>query len=497
VRRFTFTIVATLLVGALALPAAAAQLPAFDAALAWTDCGDGFECATLEVPVDWKFPAGERVGIALTRHPATSPSERIGSLVVNYGGPGESGVDILRNTWRRLPAVVQARFDVVSFDPRGTGASRPIDCVDDGLLDLSAGVPAVPDSPERLDTLHRYNAQFAAGCTERVGSYARHVGTRNVARDLEAIRLALGEVKLDYLGYSYGTIVGVTYAQMFPSTIRSMVLDGPPDYWLTARDYAYQQARGFMTALGAFLDWCAQTNCPLAATGAPRDALTELIGRVDQQPLPASYTLEGVTREGVLTPSMLQSGVFAMLYDRSRGWPILADALAEAVQQGRGGGLLTIADRYLGRHPDGTWEPLVEANAVINCVDRPTRKVPTAAAELADVARFQAELPPWGGSWGTTSCVGMPKPAKGGRLGAVSVTGAPPILVIGTTGDPATPYAGAEAMVERIPGSHLLTFDSTEHTAFGRAISACIDDTVDAYLTDGALPAPGARCAPD
>ncbi len=154
-----------------------------------------------------------------------------------------------------------------------------------------------------------------------------------------------------------------------------------------------------MNALGAFLDWCQQTTCPLVSSGAPRDVMLQLIARVDQQPFPASYTSDGVTREGVLTPSLLQSGVLAMLYDRSRGWPILADALTEAVQQGEAPSLLSIADRYLGRHPDGSWSPLVEANAVINCVDRPIRKAPSTARELADVNRFQSELPPWGGSW--------------------------------------------------------------------------------------------------
>src|SRR5439155_7253639 len=244
-------------------------------------------------------------------------------------------------------------------------------------------------------------------CSQRTGAYAGQVGTRNVARDVEAIRIALGEPKLDYLGYSYGTIVGVTYAQMFPNTIRSMVLDGPPDYWLTARDYAYQQARGFMNALSGFLDWCQQTSCPLAQAGAPRDALSQLIARVDQQPLPATYSIGGVTRDGTLTASLLESAVIAMLYDRSRGWPILADALSAAVQQGQAASLLSIADQYLGRKPDGTWNPLVEANAVINCVDRPTKKAPTAAAELADVAVFESQLPPWGGSWATAPCVGM------------------------------------------------------------------------------------------
>lgn len=513
-KRFLLAVVAVALVGALAIPAVARskpkpsttsttttttwpQLPSFDASVAWSDCGDGFQCGTLTVPVDWKNPTGEQVGIALIRHPAESPADRIGALVVNYGGPGESGVDYLRLTSSRLPDAVRSRFDVVSFDPRGTGASRPIDCVDDSFLDLSAAITAVPSTAAQLDVVHKYKQAFAAGCTQRMGAYAGQVGTRNVARDVEAIRIALGEAKLDYLGYSYGTIVGITYAQMFPTTIRSMVLDGPPDYWLTTRDYAYQQARGFMNALGAFLDWCQQTNCSLASAGAPREVLQQLIARVDQQPLPADYTSDGITRNGTLTPSLLESAVIAMLYDRSRGWPILADALTAAVQQGQAASLLSIADQYLGRQPDGTWNPLVEANAVINCVDRPTRKAPGATAELADVATFQAELPPWGGSWATATCVGMPKPARGDKLGDVKVTGAPPILVVGTTGDPATPYAGAQTMVGRIAGSQLLTFDSTEHTAFGRGISACIDDAVDTYLVAGTLPAVGAHCAPD
>jgi pimeloyl-ACP methyl ester carboxylesterase len=225
--------------------------------------------------------------------------------------------------------------------------------------------------------------------------------------------------------------------------------------------------------------------------------LQQLIARVDQHPLPADYTVDGVTRTGTLTSSLLESAVIAMLYDRSRGWPILADALSAAVAEGQAASLLSIADQYLGRRTDGTYDPLIEANSVINCVDRPTKKAPSAATELADIATFQSQLPPWGGSWAVTSCVGMPKPARGDKLGDVRVRGAPPILVVGTTGDPATPYAGAESMVKRIPGSQLLTFDSTEHTAFGRAISTCIDDAVDTYLVDGVMPAPGARCAPN
>jgi pimeloyl-ACP methyl ester carboxylesterase len=318
-----------------------------------------------------------------------------------------------------------------------------------------------------------------------------------VARDLEAIRIALGDAHLDYVGYSYGTVVGATYAQMFPASVGRRARDGPPDYWITARDYAFRQAKGFMDALSAFLDWCQQTGCSLATSGVPRDALQQLIARVDQSPLPATYTSGDVTREGTLTSSELETAVISLLYDRTRGWPALADALSEAVNTGTAPTLLSFSDQYVGRAPDGHWDPLVESNAVISCVDQPAKSPPTNAAELAAVADFQAELPPWGGSFATTSCVGMPEPANGDRLGDVRVRGTAPILVIGTTGDPATPYAGALAMAARIQGSDLLTFDSIEHTAFGRAISTCVDGAVVAYLVDATLPPPGTHCSPD
>ncbi len=222
------------------------------------------------MPVDWTEAHRASDGASRsTRLPAAAPDQRIGSLVVNYGGPGESGVDYLRRTYSRLPQTVRDRFDVVSFDPRGTGASRPIDCVDDAFLDQSATLAAVPTTTAQLDALHQYNAEFAAGCIQRMGAYAGQVGTRNVARDLEAIRIALGDPKLDYLGYSYGTVVGATYAQMFPATVGRLVLDGPPDYWISARDYVYRQGKGFMDALSGFLDWCQQTGCSLAASGEP------------------------------------------------------------------------------------------------------------------------------------------------------------------------------------------------------------------------------------
>jgi pimeloyl-ACP methyl ester carboxylesterase len=478
-------------------PVTWSPLPSFDATVDWSDCGDGWQCGTLTVPVDWTNPTADVVGLSLVRRPADVPSERVGALVINPGGPGTAGTSHLRASLRRMPEVVKQRFDLVSWDPRGTGDSRPVDCVDDAYLDLGVLLPAVPDNADALAAARRYNRTFARGCHERSGAYARQIGTRNSARDLEAIRIALGEPELNYLGFSYGAILGITYAQMFPGNIRTMVLDGPPDYWLSPTDYAYQQAAGFAHALDAFIGWCeADSSCALRDAGSPREVFDAQVARANAGPIPGSYTTtSGETRGGGLTGSLFATAVLSMLYDQSRGWPILARALRAVAVDDDPGPLLSLADSYLHRAPDGSWDSLVEANAVISCVDRPDRKPRSAARELADVAQFQSQLPPWGGSWAVSTCAGMPKPTRGDTLGDVRVTGAPPVVVIGTTGDPATPYAGAPAMVARIPGSTLLTFDSTEHTAYGTQRSSCIDDLVDAYFVDGTVPPPDTTCS--
>jgi pimeloyl-ACP methyl ester carboxylesterase len=484
-----------------------APLPSFDTTLAWAPCHDGWECATLTVPVRWVRPTStsapaptpaptpaDTVPLAVVRHRANAPDERIGSLVVNPGGPGQGGVDYLPLVSRRFPDEVLARFDIVSWDPRGTGASRPVDCVDDAFLDATSASPAVPDNAVTLAAARAQTATFAKGCTDLMGTYAGQVGTRNSARDLEAIRIALGEPTISYLGFSYGTVLGMTYAQMFPHAVRAMVLDGPPDYWLPSIDYSYAQAAGFRDAFDTFVSWCEQTpSCALRDLGAPREVFDMLRASLQAAPIAASYSADGGERLGTVTESTLATAALSSLYDE-RAWPDLARALARAAADGDGGPLLARADDYSGRSVDGTWSSLTEANVVISCVDRPEPKPRSAARELADVLRFQAALPPWGGSWATSACAGMPKPAVGDRLGDVRVRDTPPILVVGTTGDPATPYAGAVAMLSRISGATLLTREATEHTAFGTARSDCVDEVVTRYLTDLQLPAPDARC---
>ena len=469
-------------------------LPASSTEVSWSACGNGFECGTLSVPVDWRAPLGEQLPLALIRRPAEDPSLRIGALLVNYGGPGQGGVSYLPRTWTRLPAGIRARFDIVSWDPRGTGDSRPIDCVDDAFLDEIMNLPAVPNSPEGLAAVHAFSNTFAQGCAARMGAYASYVGTRNTARDLEAIRRALAEPTLNYLGYSYGTVVGAVYAQMFPTSIRTMVLDGPADWWQPRLEYSYAQAQGFKQALDAFFGWCeAAVSCALRQAGAPRAVLDALIVNTAAEVMPGSYSLNGAVRDGVLTGTTLETGVINLLYD-SRSWPTLANALRSAAQDGWGGPLLASADQYYRRSVDGTFSSMVEANAVIGCVDHPETAPPTVVQELADVSRFQAQIPPWGGNWAVAGCRGMPRPAKGAKLGDLRVTNAPPILVVATTGDPATPYSGALTFVARLGSSTLLTFEGTEHTAYGSARSTCVDDIVDTYLVDRAVPAPDTRC---
>ncbi|MET0626939.1 MAG: alpha/beta hydrolase [Acidimicrobiia bacterium] len=464
----------------------------FDPTIAWVPCHDTWECGTLNVPVDWTTGGSDQVPLAVARHAATSPDERIGVLAVNPGGPGQGGVDYLPQLINRFPDTVLARFDIVTWDPRGTGHSRPVDCVDDAFLDTDT--PIVPDTAAELTVARDYSAAFARGCTQRMGAYAGQVGTRNSARDLEAIRIALGEQQLNYLGFSYGVVLGMTYAQMFPGAVRTMVLDGPPDYWQPSLEYAYAQAAGFKQAFDAFLDWCEQDqSCALRSVAPPREAFESLRASLQTTPIAAEYTLDDVTRSGTVTEATMANAVIGSMYDE-RWWPTLADALDLAARDGDGSGLLERADDFVGRHPDGTWDSLYEAFLTINCVDRPDRAPRSAAHELADILRFQNDLPPWGGSWATSGCVGMPKAAKGDKLGDVRVAGTPPVLVVATTGDPATPYSGAAGVVARIAGAGLLTFESTDHTAFGTGRSDCIDAAVTSYLVDATLPAPDTRC---
>jgi pimeloyl-ACP methyl ester carboxylesterase len=487
----TSVTVATAAIPAGAAPAAQPRAHTGTGSLAWDDCGDGFECAVLDVPVDHSTADGEHVGIAVIRAPASDPGQRIGSLVVNFGGPGDPGTETLRRALDIVPAAVRARFDVVSFDPRGTGASRPIDCVDDATFDRLWSEDATPDSDADLPAFYdgtTSSVDFTAACIQAQGQWLAQVGTRNVARDVELLRRALGDAKLTFLGYSYGTVIGAVYAQLSPRKVRALVLDGAVNLSIDAHTEQEGHAAGFEGALDEFLADCAtRTECEFHSGGDPRGALTALRDRFE---LGLTLPTDDGRTAGV---SELYTTLLAALYAQD-DWQTLAQTLA-AADDGDGTYLRLITDLYTGRQDDGSYNNYHEALGIISCDDRRDAK-PSFEDYTATYERLRAAYPFFGPvlAGQPTGCdPRLPAPPPGEDLGDVRSTKAPPALIIGTTRDPATPYAGARDLKRRLRGSRLLTYDGTEHGGYGRG-HACVDDAVDAYLIDLALPARGTRC---
>jgi pimeloyl-ACP methyl ester carboxylesterase len=483
--------------GALVVPVSSLGAGAPDRAsgdrLAWKTCHQRFECATLTVPVDYTAPEGEQVDMAVLRAPAGDPARRIGSLVVNFGGPGDPGTKTLRRAVGSFPKEIRDRFDLVSFDPRGTGASRPVDCVDDATFDRLWSEDPTPGSAADLPRYYdgSYSSvDFAQACLDTQGPWLAQVGTRNVARDLDRLRAALDERKLTFLGYSYGTVIGAVYAQEFPTHVRAMVLDSAVDLSIDAPTEQRGNVLGFERALSAFLDDCAaDTSCAFHSKGNPRLALEQLRDRFE---LGAVMPTDDGRRAGV---SELYTTLLTALYTED-SWPVLAQALHDAAANGDGTLLRAVTDAYTGRDEDGTYDNFQEAIGIISCDDRRDAR-PSFDDFRATYEELSREAPFFGPvlAGQPVGCdPRLPSPRAGEELGDVRATQAPPVLVIGTTNDPATPYAGAQDLQRRLRGARLLTFDSTEHGSYGKGIS-CIDDAVDEYLATRRLPPRGARCS--
>ena len=464
------------------------------APLVWRDCGDGFECATLTVPVDYALPDGEQVAIAVTRKPATGPGPRHRSLVFNYGGPGDPGTETIRLAAETLPEAIRREFDLVTFDPRGTGDSRPIDCVDDATFERAWSEDVTPNGPADLPRFYDGTASsidMIATCIAVQGDWLTHIGTRNVARDLDRLRTALGERRLTYVGYSYGTVLGAVYAQEFPLRVRALVLDSAVNLTESASDRQVGNAIGFEGALDAFLaDCAADRRCAFHSDGAPRAALARLRDRFED-----GLTVHARGRRTVGV-SEFYTGILAALYSRS-AWPVLAQALHDAARRNDGEYLQLLNDTYTGRRPDGSFNNFQEAIGFIVCADRPEPRVSFAEYQ-ATYARLTEQFPFFGAILGGAP-IGcdprIPMAAATETLGDVRATKAPPMLVLGTTHDPATPYIGARDLRTRLRGSRILTIDDTQHGGYGQD-NACVDDHVDRYLLQRALPPRGARCGP-
>jgi pimeloyl-ACP methyl ester carboxylesterase len=490
------------LVGVLAtapIPAASATSATPATGLSsWRACGGKLQCATLTVPVDYSQPDGEPVDIAVARLRATQPDRRLGSLVFNFGGPGDAGTETLPGYAEQIPAAIRARYDLVSFDPRGTGKSRPVECIDDATTDRLNAVDPTPDSVADLHAFYdgtNEPVDVVARCVARNGAWLAQLGSRNVARDLDRLRTAIGDDTLSFVGYSYGTVIGSVYAQMFPEHVGRMVLDSPVDLSADALEELRGNSQGFEQALDDFLADCASNrDCAFHSNGDPTTALATLERRFEAGlELPTVELSTGAKSKRKAGVAAFYVALISALYDRQYGWPQLAEALDDA-RKGDGSYLLALADLYNGRRDDGTYDNIDEVIGVILCDDRDD-PVPSFEAYQAESDLEAAQYPLLGRFVGS-SLLGcdprLPRAPVSEQLGDVRADGTAPILVVGTTRDPATPFAGAEDLVTRLANSRLLTFDSTEHTAYTK--NACINRAVNAYLLRGTLPPDGATC---
>lgn len=452
--------------------------------LDWQGCGDN-ECAQLLVPVDYADPTGETLELSLLRIPARG--DRMGSLVLDPGGPGASGTEYAAAGAYVVSEDVLDRFDVVGFDPRGVGASAPVQCGTDAQLDALIDADGTPDDLAEETELARLSEEFIVSCSSPVAGLLDHLSTADAARDMDVLRAALGEDSLDYLGVSYGTHLGATYAALFPDRVGRFVLDGPLPAALSAEEITLEQGRGFEDAVRRFVDDClTQSDCPLdgASPDAALGQLGSLLANLDAAPAPTANPDRPLT-EGAATYAVLM-----MMYSPDSDWPRLREALSE-LRAGDGTTLQTLLDERMRRRPDGTYgDNSTEAFYAVSCTDRPVAGGLEESRELA--TEWRKELPFLGEylAWGNLPCATWPHAQVKPSLPQDPL---PPILVVATTHDPATPIAWGDVLAEQLGTGVLLVRDGDGHTAY-REGSTCIDDAIDAFLIDGVLPEPGTVC---
>ncbi|AJZ82662.1 alpha/beta hydrolase [Streptomyces sp. AgN23] len=443
--------------------------------------GGQWECATLHAPLDYRKPHGRTIGIAMIRAKATDRRHRIGSLIFNFGGPGGSGVatlPALANSYKQL----RTRYDLVSFDPRGVGRSSGVRCLGDRQLDAYYAADSTPDNKAEVKSQLRRVKIYAAACEKNSGPVLPYVGTTNAARDMDLMRSVLGDKRMHYFGVSYGTELGGVYAHLFPKRVGRALFDGVVDPMQTPEQGALAQAKGFQRALNDYLKACTKTTVSSCPT-QPR--IRTLLKRLDGRPVRGYGGRK-------LTESLADGGIAQSLYSRDY-WQYLTQGIAGA-QQGDGRILLALGDALNGRGPDGRYSTLQSALTAITCADFKQRyTVPDIERKLP---AFRKVSPVFGDmmAWGLTQCTDWP--VRGAwTTPDVSAKGAAPILVVGNTGDPATPYEGAGRMAKELgPGVGVeLTYKGEGHGAYDGG-NACVRKTVNAYLLQGKVPEKGKVC---
>jgi len=457
-------------------------------ALTWSECKDhaeGWQCATLAVPIDYAQPNGATIDLALTRLPASDPARRIGPLLVNMGGPGGAAVGTLHEAGTAFfSEEMRARFDLIGFDPRGIGASAPLDCKLD--LDAYYAVDISPDNAAERAAWMEAGRRFAEGCTAHGGTLLPFIGTDNVVRDVERIRQALGAEQFSFWGPSYGTSISVQYAEQYPAHVRAFALDAAIATELDGPTFLKEVIAGYEASFNAFLaDGAAAPQCPFYSDGNPGAAFDALMARLDQTPLVAAGDPRPVGQTDILW-------VVDAALSKLAAWPELAEALA-AASAGDGDTLRVVVDKIRSRHPDGTYEPPngFYAFHAVHCLDnsfpRSAAAVETLAAEVMTFAprtgAFYMNAGPVCAHWSTPYRSTPATPA--GR-------GLPPMLVVGGTIDTQTPYVWSVRLAQQLPTAVLLTRDGSGHASY--LLSRCVVEAVDAYLLELRVPAPGTVC---
>jgi pimeloyl-ACP methyl ester carboxylesterase len=463
---------------------------------AWTPCPDvwkgtlpkkpanvTYDCAKVKVPQDWAQPTnGQTFQIAVVRARETGQRDRVGSLLINPGGPGEAGIGYAVYRSTQLPAEITRRFDIIGFDPRGVGQSEPIKCFSDADLDANFAADPDPVTDAAFDQAVTLSRRLAQECGDKYGDSLRLFSTEQAAHDMDAIRKAVGDPKLSYLGYSYGTLLGAVYAQLYPKNVRALVLDGAIDPTISSQTAAEQQAKGFEQAFDNFAAWC--TGHPSDCVVAP-DARTAVVTAM-QKARTTPVSQDGRTA----TAGLILTAVVFSMYNQS-SYKLLASSL-ELLSRGNPSGIFLLADSYANRDITGHYSNLFDANSVVNCTDDDHPSTVEQARQLQGEWRTRYPL------FGTSSALNLicaQWPGKHDPYPAGPATGSAPVLVVGTKGDPATPYEQAGALARMLGVGTVLTWDGQGHTAYPQ--TRCVTDAVDRYLVDLKVPDPTLVCPPN
>jgi pimeloyl-ACP methyl ester carboxylesterase len=474
-------------------PSATVPTPSYPSALArfysqklhWKEC-DSNQCTHLTVPLDYAHPDGRTIELAVLRAPATRRAERVGQLVVDPGGPGGSAVNYASSGAFTFGGPLTRYYDIVGMDPRGVGQSTPLECGDTKQVDTFVGVDPDPDTPAEVKEFDQQNRDFGRLCLQKDAELTRHMSTIEAAKDMDVLRAALGEKQLDYLGASYGTLLGATYAGLFPHNVRRMVLDGALDPRLTNEQLNIGQARGFETALTAYAQYCVDRgDCVLGDdVDQAKRRVRQVLDDLDQHPLPTSSGR-------LLTQALGRFGVVLPLYVKAL-WPVLTIAMSQAINEHRGDQLLALSDQYTARGQDGYSSNEYTAFWAVSCLDYADsvsgEEMPSKFKEFDDASPTFGRL----FVYDLAKCADWP--VRSTRTpGPIHAPGAPPIVVIGTTRDPATPYAWAQALASQLDSGHLITRDGDGHTGYHQG-NTCVDNAVQRYLVGGKVPQDNLSC---